>query len=235
MEQGADMSARSSTTRRSTTRNLVCGGAAGALLLFYGFVVFACWSTRNVPIDLQRADGIVVLTGAERRIDEGLRLLREGLGDRLLISGINPKTSPEDVIRLARPASSSVPWSTPCCIDFGYMAQSTVGNADETRTWAMRHRFTRLIVVTSSYHMPRSLSELAQALPNVELVAYPVVPRAWQERPWWLRLSTTRRLAGEYVKLLPSIARYAASRMLRPLEAFAASGLAGSNGLGSGG
>ena len=53
-----------------------------------------------------------------------------------------------------------------CCVDLGYEALDTVGNADETRTWARSNGYTRLIVVTSRYHMPRSLAELALAMPR---------------------------------------------------------------------
>ena len=89
-----------------------------------------------------------------------------------------------------------------------------MGNAHETKLWAEHHHFKRLIVVTSAYHMPRTLNELALALPEAELIAFPVLPRAWSEGRWWLRLSTARVLVAEYLKLLPSYARYAAHRLL---------------------
>ena len=86
------------------------------------------------------------------------------------------------------------------------------------RAWAERHRFTRLIVVTSSYHMLRSMSELSRVLPDATLIPNPVVPRFLRDEPWWLSLSTTRILAVEYVKLIPSLARSWAKRLLRPGE-----------------
>ena len=110
-----------------------------------------------------------------------------------------------------------------CCVDFDYVAQTTTGNAEETREWASRHRFGRLIVVTSSYHMPRSLTEIGRVLPDVELVAYPVKPRSMQGEAWWLNAHHVRVLAAEYLKLLPSMARFAIARVLRPLEASAGS------------
>ena len=53
-----------------------------------------------------------------------------------------------------------------CCVDLGYAALDTIGNADETRRWAEALHYDSLIVVTASYHMPRSLAELARAMPN---------------------------------------------------------------------
>lgn len=194
---------------------LVVLTAGAALLGFYGFVVFANSACRSQIGRTAPADGIVVLTGGgDRRIDEGLRLLEEGQGRRLLISGINPRTSPQDLRRTAH--SSNVKFD--CCVDFGYVAQDTIGNAEETRAWAERNRFTRLIVVTSSYHMLRSMSELSRVLPDATLIPNPIVPRFLRDEPWWLSLSTTRILAVEYVKVIPSLARSWALRLMRSGE-----------------
>ena len=194
---------------------MVLTGAVGAVLLMLGFVVFATSASRRAPLFVGPADAIVVLTGAERRIDEGVRLLRGGLGRRLLISGINAHTRPKHLKHLAMPGEALFD----CCVDFGYVARDTVGNADETMAWVNHHRFKRLIVVTSSYHMPRSLAELGRVLPDTELIPYPVVPRVLRDEPWWLHFSTTRLLIAEYLKLLPSAARFAATRLTRPHEA----------------
>lgn len=196
-------------------RSLVVAAAALLALLTVGFVLFAALATRQVSFYPANADAIVVLTGADRRIEAGLQLLREGLGRRLLISGVNRRATPGAVMRVV--GTDIGPDS--CCIDFGYTAHDTIGNASETRAWADRHHFTRLIVVTSSYHMPRSLNELAMALPGVELIAYPVLPQVLAEGAWWLRPAAARMLVAEYLKLLPSYARVAASRLIKPLDA----------------
>ena len=212
------MSAMRRTTTALMTTALIMTGAATAALFMLGFVVFATTASRPGPQTVGTADAIVVLTGADRRIDEGVRLLRGGFGNRLLISGVNPRTRPEHIRRLA--ASGETLFD--CCVDFGYDAHDTVGNADETKAWANHYRFARLIVVTSSYHMPRSLAELGRVLPEAELIAYPVVPRSLGGEVWWLHLSTTRLLAAEYLKLLPSAARFVAARLARPRESGAA-------------
>jgi uncharacterized SAM-binding protein YcdF (DUF218 family) len=194
-------------------KSLVYAGAAGAMLLLAGFLVFAASAVRPPSKTKVIADGIVVLTGAERRIEAGLNLLREGSGRRLLISGMHHRTSPGEALRRTNTTGSPAP----CCIDFGYQARDTVGNAVETKAWVDRHGFSRLIVVTSSYHMPRSLNELSLALPGVELVAHPVMPRLLGEGAWWLRPHAARVLISEYFKLLPSYARYAARQVLGPV------------------
>ena len=64
-------------------------------------------------------------------------------------------------------------------------------------------------MVTANYHMPRSLVELSRAMPRTTLVAHPVVTRGFHADGWWRYARSARLLVSEYLKLLPSIARYA--------------------------
>jgi len=178
------------------------------LALSGGFLIFAAVASQpasRTPV----ADGIVALTGGEARIDEALRLLAEHRAGRMLISGVNPHTTRGALQRL-------VPEHTDlfnCCIDIGHWAQDTVGNADETEVWARGHGYSSLIVVTSGYHMTRSLAELARAMPGVELIPHPVFAGGQRAEAWWTSPSATRLLMVEYLKLLPALARLGAARL----------------------
>lgn len=178
----------------------------------FGFALFAATIMRDHPAPDGTADGIIVLTGGDFRILEGGRLLHERRATRMLISGVNAKTSRDDLMKL----SGLEPALFDCCVDVGYAAQDTVGNAEEARTWASGRDLNRLIVVTSSYHMPRSLAELAIALPSAELIPNPVVPRKFRDGAWWLHPGAARILLSEYVKFLPVAARLGAMRYVRP-------------------
>ncbi len=196
-------------TRRVTW---VVAAAATALLAFgAGFVAFARTVASYVPGLPPRADAIVVLTGGDLRLLAGARLLKEGRGARLLISGVNPQTSREDLRRL----SGLSPRLFSSRVDIDYAAHTTSGNADETQAWAKSRGYTRLIVVTSSYHMPRSLIELRRTMPRIALLPHPVVSNKVHAARWWSDPFTARVLLAEYVKLLPSAARYGAARLLR--------------------
>jgi uncharacterized SAM-binding protein YcdF (DUF218 family) len=181
-----------------------------ALLAFLGgFVVFASSIDRYVASVNDQADGIVVLTGGEHRLVEAARLLAEGRGKRLLISGANPIATREDLHR----KSGLAPALFECCVDIGYAAHTTTGNAEETKAWARARRFRRLIIVTSSYHMPRTLVELGRVMPAVGLLPYPVVSRNFRTDRWWMHAATARLLFTEYVKFLPSAARFGMARL----------------------
>jgi uncharacterized SAM-binding protein YcdF (DUF218 family) len=196
--------------------------AAGVVLFAFlaGFAIFAGAVMRYAPSADQRADGIVVLTGGEHRLSQASQLLSERRGKRLLISGANPIATRHD---LHRKSGLSTPLFE-CCVDIGYTALDTIGNADETKAWARAHSFTRLIIVTSSYHMPRSLVELGRAMPDVTLVPYPVVSQTLHTQPWWAHAATARLLFTEYMKFLPSAARFGVARLLRSWDGSAVAG-----------
>jgi uncharacterized SAM-binding protein YcdF (DUF218 family) len=94
-----------------------------------------------------------------------------------------------------------------CCIDLGHSAVNTIGNALETRQWVRDRGFHSLVVVTSSYHMPRAMAELAHQLPDVTLIPFPVVPEKRRGEPWWSSASTTRLMVMEYLKYLLAVVR----------------------------
>jgi 1-acyl-sn-glycerol-3-phosphate acyltransferase len=145
------------------TRAVVVLAALVGIVLAAGFVAFAMSiAGARVPAGA-RAEGIVVLTGGGGRIDGALHLLAEGRARRLLISGVNPSV---DIGALAGTVDKELEVALACCVDLGRDARDTIGNAAETRDWARTKGYTSLIVVTSDYHMPRSMAELAEAMPK---------------------------------------------------------------------
>jgi uncharacterized SAM-binding protein YcdF (DUF218 family) len=169
--------------------------AVAALLLGAGFL----WFISRVPTDevaLDRnADGIVALTGGASRIADAIELLASGRGKRLLISGAYRATNSNEISRLNPEFARWVR----CCVDFD-RSLNTLGNAVETRRWAESRGFRSLIVVTSNYHMPRALAEIAHQLPDVALVPFPVVTQRQRADPWWARATTARLMVSEYLK-----------------------------------
>ena len=128
-----------------------------------------------------------------------MRLLEEHKGQRLLISGVNRIVTDDELLRGALNVD---PELAQCCIDLGRSAEDTLGNASETAAWAREHHYTRLILVTDDYHMPRSHAELSLALPEAEIYPYPVRTRWTDPALWRSDLGAAGRLAAEYVKYL---------------------------------
>lgn len=189
-------------------RNLFGILGAALSLVALGFVMFAGYVTRTPTRGDVTAEAIVVLTGAGLRISEAARLLKAKRGGRLLISGVHPRVSTADIAKISGLDADLLD----CCVDIDTKALDTVGNAAETRAWLDRHDFKSLILVTSNYHMPRSLAEFARVAPGVRIEPHPVVPRGFPIEGWWLDLSTIRLLLSEYLKFLPAAVRFATSR-----------------------
>lgn len=184
-------------------RFMVALSGALVVALVAGFLVFL-HDVRNAAAPMNaRADGIVVLTGGAFRINDALELLSENRGQRLLISGVNPATTTEE-LKKKIPDFDRL---SACCIDLGREAQNTTGNATETARWAEMHKFRSLIVVTSAWHMPRALNELQNEMPQMTLIPYPVVSLPLRDDYWWVNPQTVRLLVFEYLKYLASLVR----------------------------
>ncbi len=161
-----------------------------------GFLYFAeTVAALDAPRD-PKADAIVVLTGGYQRIDRAIGLLKQGAGQRLLISGVNPTTSGNQIRKLTQSSSALFE----CCVDMGYEAVDTIGNANETARWISDHQFRRVLVVTNNYHMPRSLLELRVADPQTEFIAYPVVNSDLKNGNWLREPGVVKAMLSEYLK-----------------------------------
>jgi uncharacterized SAM-binding protein YcdF (DUF218 family) len=174
---------------------LLC--AAVGLALAGGFAWFIwCVPAHEVRLSGD-ADGIVALTGGASRITDAIELLASGRGQRLLISGLNRTTSSHEISRLNPEFEKWVH----CCVDFD-RSVNTLGNAIEIRRWAKYRGFHSLIVVTSNYHMPRALAEIAHQLPGVALLPFPVITERQRAERWWTSRTTARLMFTEYMKFI---------------------------------
>jgi uncharacterized SAM-binding protein YcdF (DUF218 family) len=178
-------------------------GLTAALVLLaayaFGFVVFVS----NIPTGMNRidhADGIVALTGGDVRLMAAETLFESKVGKRLLISGVHPGTTKVAIKQLVNGGPRF-----DCCADMGFQATNTRGNALEAGDWVREHRFHSLVVVTANYHMPRSLREFADVMPNVKLLPYPVQQADVDPQMWWSNGHVFRVLQGEYIKYLGSL------------------------------
>lgn len=152
----------------------------------------------QTPAEVTEADGIVVLTGASKRINRAVELLDSGQAKRLLISGVYPATTATQIQNLTQ----AEPALFECCVDIDHNALDTIGNAEETVAWIDEHGYDSVIVVTSNYHMPRSLLLLRRADGETNYIPYPVVNTDLRHLQWLQQPGALRMMLAEYIKYL---------------------------------
>jgi len=176
---------------------LILGGLVG------GFIAFAFYvDSLDMPDDLPKADGIVVWTGpGGGRLEMAGALMEDGRGERLLVSGVNTSLTEARVSSLAGLSQDNAA----CCLDVDYAALDTRGNARETAAWAKALGYDHIILVTSSYHMPRARVEIGYEMAGLRITPVPVRNEA--RNHWWRDAGRFRRVVGEYGKYLLVMAR----------------------------
>ncbi len=167
------------------------------LLLMWGAgFVFYLHKIHSLLPSQDPADGIVILTGGAGRIHKGLKLLNQKTLP-LLISGVKGGELLEGACYSPQKQQ----------ITLGKNATNTKENAQETKTWAAHQGCKSLKVVTSYYHMPRSLLELKILMPGVALHPYPVVSSRFQNFRWISHPRLWGVLFVEYNKYLAVLAQ----------------------------
>jgi uncharacterized SAM-binding protein YcdF (DUF218 family) len=167
-------------------------------LYVFGLIIFAAELDRHPPADVAKADAIVALTGGEGRIAEAVKLLDDGKGERLLITGVHPEVKRTTLMKAVNAPSTKFN----CCVDLGRQAEDTIGNATETAAWVRAHKYHSIILVTSTYHMPRASLELRRTMPDVVITPFPVVQNTLHLDGWWDFPGTSKLLISEYSKFL---------------------------------
>lgn len=172
------------------------------------------WFIDQIPTaqsnDTTPADAIVVLTGGSNRLEYGLQLLAHGLGRQLFITGVHDNITVETLLlHNATPQIQQIllPVADRSII-LGHEAENTIGNADETKRWLNSMHYTSIRLVTSNYHMPRSLEEFNDTVKGVKIIPSPVEPDDFTMANWWCTRESRNLILSEYHKYMAAVARH---------------------------
>ena len=145
-----------------------------------------------------KTDALIVLTGGTERVASALELLKQNKAEKLLISGVNKKV---DWVLLAQTVDE-LPDGLGDKVTLGHVACNTRQNALESKNWLERNRFQSARLVTASYHMPRSLSEFKNVMPEMKIIPHPIFPHTVKHDEWWKWKGTFALIISEYTKFL---------------------------------
>lgn len=182
---------------RFVLRILVVLLTTALLAAGYDFSRFVARADRAVtpdpPIDAQ---AVTALTGASNARIVAAVQLADSLQLPLLISGVHVDTRAADIAKIAEVDIAEIQ----CCVTLGRAAATTEGNGEEVAEWARRHRVTRIIVVTSEYHMERAMLELRRAMPEGHFIPHAVTTTKVRPRDWYRDPDTAKQLVAEWAK-----------------------------------
>ena len=139
----------------------------GLILLAYAFGFIAYAVLLPDPIEEVEADAVIVPTGAAGRIARGLAVLRSGEATQMFVSGVDPEVTPQEFAAEFKVTRREMR----CCVTLGNLAVDTHSNANEAGVWVSENEFTKVRLVTSDWHMRRTVLEFRDQLPrNVTLI-----------------------------------------------------------------
>lgn len=164
-----------------------------ALILAVLFVDFV-YKTFSVSQRDVKTDAVVVLAGGKGRIEEGVRLYREGKGERLFLIGVDPSVRKTDLYREKNGERSG---------DEVYLekvSRNTLENAILARQMLLQYNVRSMLLITSRYHMKRSLLLFRNVFPkDIAIYPYPVTVGAAGDG-WWVHGGSIRLLFSEFYK-----------------------------------
>ncbi|MFV0626982.1 MAG: YdcF family protein [Alphaproteobacteria bacterium] len=163
------------------------------------FIGFAIFSHRIYDLRIDKdskTDAIVVLTGGKYRLHEAMVLLNENLAEKLFISGVDKKISLQKIIDINN--IENIHFEK---VQIGNEATNTVENAIEVDNWIKKNNIKSIRLVTSNYHMFRSIQEISAKNKNVQIIAHPVFTDNLTKN-WWQDWHSFYFLASEYNKFL---------------------------------
>ncbi|HLB59039.1 MAG TPA: YdcF family protein, partial [Bdellovibrionota bacterium] len=147
----------------------------GVFLFVGGFFLFTNGVYDRPPDKIPpQVDLIVVLTGGSGRIAEGLRLLEGGFAPRVFVTGVEAA----DQFYLVTPGYDIEALKANGKLLIDPSAKNTKENALQTKSFLekLSPKPKRLLLVTSTYHLPRAELIFRKTLPaEFELYVHPVV------------------------------------------------------------
>lgn len=115
-------------------------------------------------VNYHNSSTIVVLTGNAGRLNAAIDLMLLNTKARLLITGVAKGVKYSEIIKNKNIKETR--------IILGYNAQSTLGNAIETKIWIQKNNFKDFILITDDWHMQRALVLFKNSMPNIRIFPY---------------------------------------------------------------
>jgi uncharacterized SAM-binding protein YcdF (DUF218 family) len=161
-----------------------------ALLVLSVLFVDFVYKTFSLAQREVRTDAVVVLAGGRGRVEEGVKLYREGQGRLLFLIGVDPLVKKGELYK--GPGADRVILEN--------VSRNTLENAIYARDLITKHKVTSITLITSRYHMKRATLIFRNAVAkDVAIYPHPVDSRNLKE-DWWIHGGSFKLLFSEFYK-----------------------------------
>jgi uncharacterized SAM-binding protein YcdF (DUF218 family) len=155
-------------------------------VLFVDFV----YKTFSLAQREVHTDAVVVLAGGRGRVEEGVKLFRQGQGRLLFLIGVDPLVKKGELYK-GEGAED---------VYLENVSRNTLENAIYARDLIAKHKVSSIKLITSRYHMKRATIIFRNALPkDVAIYPHPVDSRNLKE-DWWIHGGSFKLLFSEFYK-----------------------------------
>ena len=166
------------------------------LILVLSHFIFFLLLVKNFKSDyttIKSIDSIVVLTGDKFRISKGMEILSNGIGEKLLLSGVNKN------IKLTNIKNEFPKYKNffDCCVEIENISSNTFENSRETFLWLEKNKYNSVLIVSSDYHIPRAKLEFGKFLNSKNTYYHPV-----KSNNNLMAIGKIKKLFLEYVKYM---------------------------------
>lgn len=137
--------------------------AWGSVFLCLSFILFIIDAVSFCETPQERCNNVVVLTGGKNRIQHALKLIQENQTKNIFISGVHTKTTLNDILDESEHKRN---------VNFilGKKAKNTFENAEEIDEWVSTNNIKKITLITSDYHMRRSIIVLNHKSRGVKII-----------------------------------------------------------------
>jgi len=207
-DQGWDAALRRVYRRaRGHTAQIVLGAVAVYLLVFYTNLAWWCAEPLRLSAAPVKADAIVVFAGGvgesgkaggghQERVKRAVDLYKAGYGDVLVLSSGFVYSFKEAEVMRALAIDQGIPAGQ-------IVLEEHAANTHENVTYVSRilhdHKWKRILLVSSPYHMRRALLVWRKVAPDVEVVPTPPEKTQFYEHTQGASLEQIRGIIWEYL------------------------------------
>jgi len=158
--------------------------------IYFTYYLYQILAPKKISFNNKIYDAAIVLTGDQYRIQRGIDLVKDGVTNKLLISGVNKAIS-QTSIMTEFPDTKDL---FICCIDLDMISTNTFENARESYLWTRNNNINSAIIVSSHYHLPRVKLEFSRFFKDKTTIFIPA-NNNFKKTPF-------KKLLIEYIKYL---------------------------------